>query len=112
VAIEPQDAEGQAAGPRCMRCGEALREEDQTAAFRLGAVLVAALGAMFLCAVPAPTRSGLQYAGATAAVLLALMLVPRRSFWRCPGCGARYRRRLPPRGEGRGGRLGDQSCGD
>ena len=81
--------------PRCARCGEDLYAEDNSLPFRLvaGFVLLVA-GAL---AVFGTRETALRKTGITAAVLLALWLMPRRLQWRCASCGATYKRSRAPR---------------
>jgi hypothetical protein len=86
----------QTGSPRCSRCGEELYGEDNSLPCRLVALfLLLVAGALGVFG----TRGApLREAGITAALLLALWLVPRRIQWRCPSCGMTCKRRLPPRG--------------
>lgn len=82
--------------PHCPPCGEELYEEDNTLPRRLVAgFLLLVAGAL---AVFGTREVALRKTGMTAALLLAVWLIPRRTRWRCPACGATYRRQPPPRG--------------
>jgi hypothetical protein len=82
--------------PHCPRCEEELYEEDNTLPRRLVAgFLLLVAGAL---AVFGRREVALRKTGITASLLLAMWLMPRRIQWRCPTCGATYKRHRPPRG--------------
>lgn len=71
-------------------------EEDITLGFRLaGVALLVAVSALWLWA--APVGAEIKRGSAAAVPVALLVLVSRRLRWRCVSCGARYRRRTPPR---------------
>ncbi len=103
-----QDEADRQPQPRCGGCGGELVEQDGSSVLRLVGLLLIVL-VLPLCLLSELVRAGLRYACATAVIVLCLMLMPRRLCWRCVSCGARFRRRLPPRGFERNSGRADQN---
>ena len=83
--------------PHCARCrGELVHGEGADLLRLTGYMSIAAGAASCGLALLAGRQTWL--AAGAAAVIAGVALARKRLWWRCASCGARYRRKLPPRG--------------